>query len=233
MSHYYCENECNCDDSNACTTDTCNANGACLHEPIEYCEPCKVAADCDESFIWYHYFCEDVNYQTTYSAAKCTAGICSQTISSVKCKYGCDNSLCNKCAVNADCDDKNTTTTDSCVYLDLNGAKECVHESTELKCSFTSCPDTLQNVVIWYGNNQTATVKCDGAELFKVFPETLCLWGNKNPVFKYNLWNGADVWSGGGEATVFCNQATTVTPDPNLGTAGVQVVTFTDLLCEF
>ena len=60
-----CSTAADCNDSNACTTDTCDA-GACAHAAISGCVPCTTAADCNDS-----------NACTTDS---CDAGACAHTL---------------------------------------------------------------------------------------------------------------------------------------------------------
>src|SRR5438093_1200596 len=84
-----CTTAADCDDGNACTTDSCDA-GACAYATIADCVPCTTAADCD-----------DGNACTTDS---CDAGACAYaTIAD-----------CVPCTTAADCDDRNPCTTDPC-----------------------------------------------------------------------------------------------------------------------
>src|SRR5438876_2084675 len=59
-----CTTAADCDDGNACTTDSCDA-GACAYATIADCVPCTTAADCD-----------DRNPCTTDG---CTGGVCGHT----------------------------------------------------------------------------------------------------------------------------------------------------------
>jgi hypothetical protein len=98
-----------CDDGNACTTDSCNAQSGCVHAPIAGCVTCTDSADCNDS-------------------NPCTADVCSQGA----CQNGpvadgapCpDGNACNgseTCQAGAcqpgtpvDCDDNNPCTLEVC-----------------------------------------------------------------------------------------------------------------------
>src|SRR5262249_55215737 len=70
----------NCNDNNACTTDSCDAVSGCIHAPIAGCRPCGVAADCNDS----NPCTNDV----------CNAGVCQNT--SVPNGTTClDGNVCN------------------------------------------------------------------------------------------------------------------------------------------
>ena len=45
-----CTTAADCDDGNACTTDSCDA-GACAYATIADCVPCTTAADCNDRQI--------------------------------------------------------------------------------------------------------------------------------------------------------------------------------------
>ena len=76
-----CTTAADCDDGNACTTDSCSANGVCEHAAQEGCIPCATAADCD-----------DRNPCTTDG---CTGGVCGHTdvpsCGPEQCSDGIDN----------------------------------------------------------------------------------------------------------------------------------------------
>src|SRR5438477_6471677 len=85
-----CTTAADCDDGNACTTDSCDA-GACAYATIADCVPCTTAADCN-----------DRNPCTTDT---CSAnGVCEHVA----------QEGCIPCATAADCDDRNPCTTDAC-----------------------------------------------------------------------------------------------------------------------
>ena len=85
-----CTSDGDCDDANACTTDTCVAGG-CTSAANPGCTTCTVDADC----------ADDGNACTVES---CSAGACAVT----------PNPTCTSCSVDADCDDAEPCTTDSC-----------------------------------------------------------------------------------------------------------------------
>jgi uncharacterized repeat protein (TIGR01451 family) len=86
-----CQTAANCNDMNACTTDTCVQN-RCAPTAVAGCTPCTTAADCPD----------DGNACTT---AACTNGACTSV----------PTPGCTRCASDADCNDANACTTDSCV----------------------------------------------------------------------------------------------------------------------
>ncbi|MCA1826896.1 MAG: hypothetical protein LC689_08145 [Myxococcales bacterium] len=96
-----------CDDGNACTSDSCDANGQCHHDAVS-CEdgnPCTVDL-CDAQSGCYSVAnegaaCDDDN--------ACTQGdVCVGTVCRGSAIAGC-------CATSADCDDGNACTADACV----------------------------------------------------------------------------------------------------------------------
>jgi len=96
-----------CDDGNACTSDRCDADGQCSHEPVncddgnvctsDLCDPaagCVSVANDGAS-------CDDSN--------ACTSGdVCAGTVCKGSAVPGC-------CAANADCDDGDACSIDTCV----------------------------------------------------------------------------------------------------------------------
>ncbi len=86
-----CTADTQCDDGDACTTDTCVA-GACTSTVDPSCTPCVADADC----------ADDGNPCTTET---CSAGACVRTV----------DPSCTPCAVDSECDDGNACTTDTCV----------------------------------------------------------------------------------------------------------------------
>src|SRR5262249_16151529 len=126
----------NCDDGNACTTDTCNAVSGCVHTPIAGCVPCATAANCNDN-----------NPCTTDS---CVGGV-SQNAgvangrpcpAATVCK-GTETWQAGVCTAGAplNCDDGNPCTADTC-----DAVLGCQHTAV---ATGTPCPD--------------ATV-CNGAE---------------------------------------------------------------------
>src|SRR5262249_18848336 len=99
----------NCNDGNACTTDSCNALSGCIHTPIAGCQPCGVPADCN-----------DTNPCTVDS---CVGGQCQNTVAAngTSCSdgdgcNGLETCLNGACAAGTpiSCEDGNPCTTDSC-----------------------------------------------------------------------------------------------------------------------
>ena len=240
-----CKSSSDCNDGDVCTNDMCGYP-FCIHTKIDNCVKCKVDNDCAKK-AW----CDDQDGGVYLAPGTChffmdnPEGSCDVEYSSSvedSEKYNCPNPI--------ECSDESDCPGGSCVnwhcYYENGQYPDCIKDSDcgvgqfctvakkcdwqgDLQCTF-QCPAEMKSAVIWYGNSQTATVDC-GTGVFNVSPETLCLWGWENPVFKFNLWNGGDVWSGGDKAVLSCNdEAIKVTPQ---GTAGVQVVSFTDLTCAF
>jgi hypothetical protein len=85
-----------CDDGNPCTADSCNPGTGCVHTPIPLC--CQSPSDCGGT---------------------------------TACPFVCDNNVCAAedpecCATNADCDDGNDCTADSC-NLNHQPHPQCIH----------------------------------------------------------------------------------------------------------
>src|SRR5207244_2456319 len=89
-----CSTAADCNDGNACTTESCDA-GVCHNTAIAGCTPCTTVADCN-----------DGNACTTdaVTAECCDAGDCHTTAIAG----------CKPCTTAADCDDQNACTTKSC-----------------------------------------------------------------------------------------------------------------------
>jgi hypothetical protein len=105
-----CTTAADCDDSNACTTDTCEA-GVCGHDAIPGCKTCTSPADCATP-------CGDFN---------CVDGVCVSTGGSCDDNNPCTTDTCGAegcvhspipgcttCTTASDCDDQNACTTDTC-----------------------------------------------------------------------------------------------------------------------
>lgn len=139
-----CQSNANCNDNNACTTDTCNngncvftniagcclsnatcldanpctldvcTNFVCVHSPMTNCDPCVNAADCDD---------DDPCTNDT-----CESGTCTYSFSTSDCDDDdpctdddqCSDGACvgqpadNCCDSDSDCEDENECTDDSC-----------------------------------------------------------------------------------------------------------------------
>ncbi len=145
---------CNCDDNNACTTDTCNTASGCVHTPIvcndnNTCttDTCNTATGCVYTPNANCGACGVcLGNADCPSGMVCTAGIeclpwcdCPQcTVCAGQCVPGCDDN--NACTIDAldpatgckhtviNCDDNNACTIDSC-----NPATGCVH--TPISCN--------------------------------------------------------------------------------------------------
>ena len=86
-----CVSDADCDDTNACTTDTCVAGG-CTSAVDPACTTCAVDADCTD----------DGNACTL---EQCVAGACATTA---------DPTCATACTLDSDCNDSDPCTTDSC-----------------------------------------------------------------------------------------------------------------------
>jgi len=148
-----CTDPAYCDDSNACTIDTCDesAGGCCTHEPV-VCEerPCYVLVGCDptegcqyESVCSDPGYCDDSNVCTADSCDESADGCC--THEDIPCEpracynnTGCDpTDGCQYESVCTDptyCDDHNVCTTDSC---DEGADGCCAHE--DIPCEPRAC----------------------------------------------------------------------------------------------
>ncbi len=142
-----------CDDQNACTTDSCNALQGCLHsvntascDDGDACTSADVCASgtCKGVSVT----CDDGQLCTTDS---CDANSgCSHTANTLACDDGnpctvgdqCAGGTCMPGAAPLDCDDKNPCTTDGCA------AGGCTHTNNVNSCSDgNACTqsDTCQN----------------------------------------------------------------------------------------
>ncbi len=99
-----CSTALDCNDGDPCTDDSCDPEAGCRHVAIENCTRCQTAADCSDG-DW-------------HTVDVCTAdGVC-------------EHHPRTGCASNADCDDRNSCTTDSCmagvcVNTDAPGCPAC------------------------------------------------------------------------------------------------------------
>lgn len=109
-----CSTAAMCDDSDICTTDTCNASAAlCVHTAISGC--CTADAMCDDSML-------------------CTTDACE--LSTHTCTHPAVSGCCTSAAM---CDDTNTCTTDTCD----TGTNLCVHTAVSSCCtSAAMCNDS-------------------------------------------------------------------------------------------
>src|SRR5262249_11428703 len=151
-----------CDDGNACTTDSCDQAGGCVHVAISGCSACASAADCNDgnacttdacvSGRCTHgpladgASCDDRRYCD--GAETCRAGVCTAG-PPVRCDDGnpctadaCDETHrtcthaavagCVPCTSASQCDDANACTADAC-----SGGR-CAHTA---RADGTSCDD--------------------------------------------------------------------------------------------
>lgn len=220
VSTYTCS-ECTldsqCNDGNACTEDKCDYFGQCENTFVKGCEVCAADADCDTNQI-----CDSVGVDTEYTwTGQCKAGKCE--VLKKECLTACVGEACEKleCESDADC----------FVGQFCNEDYKCGWDGKELQCKF-ECP--IGKKFAWVMSAKPDEAVESGTGIFKVSPTTLCMWGWKNPAFKFNCWDGANVWSEGDKAVVTCNEENfTVAPDENYGSQGVMVVTFTNVYCGF
>lgn len=125
-----------CDDNDACTSDSCNGLSGCIHAPIAGCISCTTPADCDDS--------------NPCTSDLCNASACSNppapdgtACSDGDACNGAETCLTGSCSPGTapNCDDNNVCTSDSC-----EAGTGCVHSPL---LDGTACPNgTL----------------CDGAE---------------------------------------------------------------------
>jgi hypothetical protein len=123
-----CVADSDCNDANACTTDSCVA-GTCAAAADPSCTPCVADADC----------ADDGNPCTTET---CGAGACGAVV----------DPACTPCATDAECDDHDACTTDACVAgvcaatpLDectSNPPEDCTNGSDDDGDGFADCNDT-------------------------------------------------------------------------------------------
>lgn len=120
----------NCNDGNACTTDTCNPTGGCQNAPMPGCVPCSTAAQCN-----------DGNPCTSDS---CSGGRCTNTArtNGSSCSDGnacngaetCQSGTCTAGTPLA-CNDGDSCTTDACsptsgcTYTRIAGCTVCTGDA--------------------------------------------------------------------------------------------------------
>lgn len=152
----------NCDDGNPCTTDSCNSGSGCTYTPIPGC--CQVVGDCDDS-----------NPCTTDT---CVNNQCQNT--PVVCDDGdpCTNDSCANgdcvftpilgcCEVAGDCNDNNACTTDACVNMQCENTP--VNCDDGIPCTVDSC-DTIQGCQ--HVNNCNPIVVAVGPRYIAITPPT-------------------------------------------------------------
>lgn len=158
-----------CDDANACTTDSCNPiAGDCINNPIPGCAAtCNPAHDAGgEKFgdcapftpanfnnVVYGWGClvnkcvqyEDMDGDEWAGTAEsiCSDGVDGDLDGLVDClDPNCFGIVCPQCVKNADCDDANPNTVDSCV---LGVCEYCVMQCTGKECGSNGCNGSCGN----------------------------------------------------------------------------------------
>jgi hypothetical protein len=148
-----CANDCklfgtSCNDNNLCTTDTCNPDGTCANTQAVDCtntNPCIQSSQCDPATG----ACVDT---PSPAGTACTGSdVCST--------YSCDGSgncvgtsIPNCCETDAQCDDSNPCTTDTCT------ANACTH--TAVACSAPDDPCEIAACSSTDGTCSTAPITC-------------------------------------------------------------------------
>jgi len=114
----------NCDDQNACTTDSCAPVTGCQHAPIDGCRTCTTTADCHDGDGCTADSCDSsaCRFTETPGCVRCTtAADCpppdSCTAALCLAEGTCTTEPkpdCGACQTASDCDDQNACTTDEC-----------------------------------------------------------------------------------------------------------------------
>jgi hypothetical protein len=157
----------NCDDSNACTTDSCNPATGCVHTPV----------NCDDGNACTTDTCSAATGQCSHVALSCddgnlcTTDSCNSATGCVHAPVNCDDGnacttdscsaatgTCGHVALN--CDDGNVCTTDSC-----NAATGCAHANNTAACSDDGnpCTNDLCGGGVCTHPNNTAPCADDGS----------------------------------------------------------------------
>lgn len=144
-----------CDDGSVCTIDSCSAN-TCQHVAVTTNDNNMCTTDtCDPEMGVQHtaVVCNDVNSNTTDTCDPAT---------------GCVHTPTGNCTVNADCNDSNPLTYDTCVAL------VCQHvEGVRVQVSSTDTSETWQVNFYYNGTTISGNLPFDGT-----LPKTLaCSWG--------------------------------------------------------
>lgn len=126
----------NCDDGNPCTMDSCNAGSGCTHTPIPGC--CQVVGDCDDSNPCTTDTCVNNQCQNTPivcdDSNPCTADSCVNGNCVFTPIPGC-------CVAAGDCNDNNACTTDACVNMQCENTP--VNCDDGIACTVDSCDTVL------------------------------------------------------------------------------------------
>jgi hypothetical protein len=115
-----CTVDANCNDSNACTIDTCSL-GVCNFRPIAGCRSCSANADCSDG--------DACTTDTCGSLGTCQASVPVSCDDGNACTADSCNSFLGCQHTSASCDDGNACTDDSCV------AGNCQHVNNTASCT--------------------------------------------------------------------------------------------------
>ncbi len=172
-----------CDDGNFCTvTDVCSG-GSCVgsgdtcpglicDEPTDRCVECLIAADCDDanpctddtcvSNVCVRtpnsVVCDDGLFCTAFDT--CSGGACMGGGATCGASLVCNESVdvCVQCIVDADCDDDNICTTDTCLFGSCGNAANSLPCDDGLFCTPT---DTCVNRVCVGAGDTCPGLLCD------------------------------------------------------------------------
>ncbi len=137
----------NCDDQNACTTDSCAPVTGCQHTPIDDCRTCTTTADCNDSDGCTADSCDGgaCRFTETPGCVRCTtAADCpppdSCTAALCLAEGACTTEpkpACGACQTASDCDDQNACTTDECTAGSCmrTEAPSCTPCATDQDCN--------------------------------------------------------------------------------------------------
>ncbi|MEK6675879.1 MAG: hypothetical protein AABZ47_09530, partial [Planctomycetota bacterium] len=122
-----------CDDGNPCTSNDVCSVGICVGTPIPGCVNCTVPADCNDNSPCTNDLCVGGACQhSNVDGVACDDGnICTSTDA---CSGGACSGVpipgCDQCVVNADCNDANVCTTDTCHPVGV-----CIYSNNTVSCN--------------------------------------------------------------------------------------------------
>ncbi|MFN8545778.1 MAG: hypothetical protein U0807_16470 [Candidatus Binatia bacterium] len=154
----------NCDDGNACTTDTCSTPVQCVHATIAGCVACTTAAQCNDSNPCTSDLCTAgvCQHPALTNGAPCTdANACNGTET-------CQSGTCTA-GTPLSCDDGNACTTDACSATSgcsHTAIAGCVACTTATQCNDGNpcTSDTCAAGVCAHGTVQSGT-SCDDGDV--------------------------------------------------------------------
>jgi len=124
-----------CNDSNVCTTDSCNAVTGCAYTPISGCQVCGANSDCDDGDPCTMDTCDPgtgCQSMAAPDATPCSDGVFCNGLET------CRGSVC-AAGGPPECDDANVCTMDACD----EAASRCMHESITGCCTADAdCADS-------------------------------------------------------------------------------------------